>query len=682
MVLKFVNSRLSLAPRLALLAAILAIPLLLLCALFVRQGWKDIAFVDSELQGAAYLSTLWPLVDRAATGAPADEASRRRFDQARARLDPSLGTKRLADAFAAPPSAIERTDRGAALIETVADRSKLTLDPHLDSFYLVAATTEHLPDLADAAADLSRANAMTGPPLARAARMGSAFDRVRARGTAAVSALHKAMAGNTSGITRRALAAQTARLEAEVDALSRKGRAAAAGRQAGVLDLQGRQHDLESQVDITWRAANTELTRLLQARRLRLLTAFWGGLALVALALAGSTAVAWATLHNLAVRVSGLLRTMDRLIAGDLAVTVPYRDEPGEVGQIAGGVEALKQATAERTRLLAELETANRELEEHRSWLQLALEVGRMGAWRRRLPGGQLELSPELAQLAGFPPDVPLQFPDDIAPLMVEPEQLRRFVDEQTRLEQGELDPGLTEVMMPIRRRDTGEIRWLMLRREMVADSASAARQIVGVAIDITERKHMMDELNHRVKNNLATVLSLAMQTAKSSEDVRTFQKVFTGRLQALARINELLARRAWAYVPVREVLNTALRSWLESGAVEVGGSPEELSVSARAAVSLSLVLHEMAAAAARTGALAAEDGKLEVVWSEVDPDHGELEWTERAAHTTTSRETLDGGSRLIERLAEGDLGGRAEFDFRPEGLKATICFALAGATA
>jgi two-component sensor histidine kinase len=683
MVLQFVNARLSFGSRLTLLAAVLVLPLLLLCGLFVKQGWKDIASTNRELDGAAYLSAAWPLYARAAAGSLASAAARRDFEQAAARFDPEFGTRALSAAFAAAATPDERAERGQALIGSVADRSNLTLDPGLDTFYLADANTVRLPAQADAAADLKNAQAIVGAPLARAARLGSALDRLQANSAAADRSLRKALAADRSGAARRKLAEPVASLEADARALMREASAASSGLPPEALRLETRRQALARRIDQTWRASQAELVRLLKARRLRLLSALWGSLALVGVALAASATIGWIMVRGFAVRARELLRTMRRLIAGDLSVAVPYRDEPGEIGQIASGVAALKLAAVERARLLDQLEDANRTLEDHRSWLQLALEVGRMGAWRRKLPGQDMEISPELAQLAGRPPDAPTRFPEDIEPLLIDPEHLKRFAEENRRLEQGELDPELTEMVLPIRRRDTGEIRWLMLRRELVVDPSRGTRQIVGVAIDITERKHMMDELNHRVKNNLATVLSLAMQTAKSAEDVKTFQKVFTGRIQALSRINELLTRRAWTKVPVRDVLATTLRPYADAGSVQVGGSPEDLCVSARAAVSLSLVVHEMAAGAARAGALAGGDGgTVEVTWSEPDPEHGALEWTERSNRLATSREDLDGGSRLIERLASGDLGGSAELDFRPEGLRATISFALAGATA
>ena len=129
-------------------------------------------------------------------------------------------------------------------------------------------------------------------------------------------------------------------------------------------------------------------------------------------------------------------------------------------------------------------------------------------------------------------------------------------------------------------------------------------------------------------------------------------------------------------------MIATALRPHLGAGVEFKAGSPEHTAVSARAAVSLCQVLHELAANAAQYGALADDGGSLEIAWSEPDPEHGALTWTERTRKPTTPPARFGVGATLIHRVAAGDLGGRADLDFRPEGLRATINFELQGATA
>jgi two-component sensor histidine kinase len=679
-VLKFVNSRLSFGLRLTLLVAVLLGPLLLMSGLFARQSWRDIACVDREREGAAYLSAIWPLYERAAAGAPDDAGQIRRFDLASGRFDREFDTRALSRAFAHARSPGEQVERGRELISIVADRADLILAPSPDSFYLVDAATAYLPMLAKAATDLAHADADVTALLERAARVSAALDRAQMSAAAAETSLAKAMPADASREARRALAAHARALKTDVDALIDAARAAAQGAAPETSRLQAAEQSLERRIDETWRASEAELAHRLEARRSRLATELWSSLAIVGLSLAASAAIAWAMVHGLAVRGRDLFATMRRLSAGDFAAEVPYRDEPGEIGCIAEGLQTLKQATKERARLTAELEAANRSLGDQRTWLKLALEAGRMGVWRRHLPGEQLDISPELSLLLGFPADTPPRVLDEIAPMLADPEHGRVFEEEGRRVGTGEVP--LAELVLPLRRFDTNEIRWFMLRRELVVDPARGLRQVVGVAIDITDRKHMTDELNHRVKNNLATVLSLALQTAKTTEDLKLFLKLFTGRVQALSKVNELLTRHAWTDVRLKDLLAMALKPYLDEGLAVTGGSPDDLAVGARAAVSLSLVLHELASAATRHGALAGDGGRVEVSWSRPDPEHGALVWTERSFAPVQSSEADETSARLVERLTSGDLGGHADFDARPDGLDARISFALAGATA
>jgi hypothetical protein len=128
-VLKFVNSRLSFGLRLTLLVAVLLGPLLLMSGLFARQSWRDIACVDREREGAAYLSAIWPLYERAAAGAPDDAGQIRRFDLASGRFDREFDTRALSRAFAHARSPGEQVERGRELISIVADRADLILAP-------------------------------------------------------------------------------------------------------------------------------------------------------------------------------------------------------------------------------------------------------------------------------------------------------------------------------------------------------------------------------------------------------------------------------------------------------------------------------------------------------------------------------------------------------------------------
>ncbi len=183
-------------------------------------------------------------------------------------------------------------------------------------------------------------------------------------------------------------------------------------------------------------------------------------------------------------------------------------------------------------------------------------------------------------------------------------------------------------------------------------------------------------ELNHRVKNSLATVQSIARQTARHAGSLDEFLTVFEGRVIALGRTHELLARNEWSAVEVAEVVRAELAPY-ESGAGEparVTAQGPSLSLLPTPAVSLGMILHELATNSAKYGALSAS-GLVEVAWSRRGPAEAEMIWTERGGPPVRSPVGAGFGTRLIERLARSDLGGGAELRYEPAGLVAVITF-------
>jgi two-component sensor histidine kinase len=148
-----------------------------------------------------------------------------------------------------------------------------------------------------------------------------------------------------------------------------------------------------------------------------------------------------------------------------------------------------------------------------------------------------------------------------------------------------------------------------------------------------------------------------------------------------LSKAHELLTRRSWTKVQVWDVLALALGDRLESDAVAVEETSVE--IAARAAVSLSLALRELATNASRYGALSRPGGRLRVAWRRgADPAEVELEWIETFVPGVVKPEREGLGLRLLRAMTESDLGGRVQLDFQPSGLKAALTFKAEGATA
>lgn len=225
------------------------------------------------------------------------------------------------------------------------------------------------------------------------------------------------------------------------------------------------------------------------------------------------------------------------------------------------------------------------------------------------------------------------------------------------------------------------ELRYIDFVYQPIKDAAGATTGIFVEGHDVTDRvlaearqKLLVDEMNHRVKNTLATVQSLAMLTGKSAQTVAEFKSSLSGRIQAMAKTQDLLIRGHAEAVEVHAVLETELAPYLGVGH-QVELHCEAMSIAPRAAVSLGLLVHELLTNAAKYGALSDPNGSL-VVRCERRSGGAVLVWHEEAALRTPSEPGGGFGSLLIERLAR-DLGGGARVELLPGGLDATVIFSL-----
>ena len=231
--------------------------------------------------------------------------------------------------------------------------------------------------------------------------------------------------------------------------------------------------------------------------------------------------------------------------------------------------------------------------------------------------------------------------------------------------------------------RSDGREIWVSVAASPVRDDDGRFQFGVRVAQDITVRraaerrqKLLMDELNHRVKNTLAIVLSIASQTSRHAADLDAFRQVFAARIQALAKAHELLTRERWEGAPLRDLLEAelALHS-LAPDRVRLSGPAVWLD--ARSAVDLGLIVHELATNAAKHGALSA-GGTVEASWSLLggeDQRRIRLCWRERGGPPVRAPEHQGFGSKLINALVHNNLGGEAVWSFEPEGLGTEISF-------
>lgn len=215
--------------------------------------------------------------------------------------------------------------------------------------------------------------------------------------------------------------------------------------------------------------------------------------------------------------------------------------------------------------------------------------------------------------------------------------------------------------------------------------------KVLGVSQDITDRqrieerrKLMLKELDHRVKNNLATILALVGQTRAAS--IEEFTEVFTSRLQAMARAHELLARRGWRGLDLNETVDKILAPFAiqHPGRIKSSGPP--VTLPSRAALPLSLALHELTTNAAKYGSLNVATGRVDIAWSvegkQADQANGTggelaLSWTESGGPTVVPPSGHGAGTALIKGLIEHQLGGAVSIDYPSRGVQCTLRLTL-----
>ena len=195
-------------------------------------------------------------------------------------------------------------------------------------------------------------------------------------------------------------------------------------------------------------------------------------------------------------------------------------------------------------------------------------------------------------------------------------------------------------------------------------------------------RALLIGELNHRVKNTLAVVQSLAAQTARGAPDLPAFASAFQARLLALARAHDLLTRQDWEGAPMDAVVRGAVES-CGPGRVELRNARASGALLAPAQVlTLALALHELATNALRHGALSAPGGRVSVCCGPDPAKAGaqRVVWAERDGPSIPAPPTRKGfGLRLLERGLAGQAGMEAETRFEPDGLRCALRLLPAG---
>jgi two-component system, chemotaxis family, CheB/CheR fusion protein len=258
---------------------------------------------------------------------------------------------------------------------------------------------------------------------------------------------------------------------------------------------------------------------------------------------------------------------------------------------------------------------------------------------------------------------------------LIVPEQLRQEEEDiLDRIHRGET----VEHYETIRRRKDGSTVDISLTVSPIFDTLGALIGASKVARDITERVRarerqamLLQELNHRVKNTLLTVQSIASQTLNDAPDPQAFRETFQKRLAAMSRTHNLLSEGDWYGSPLRELALAEAEPYAD-GAERISIDGPAVKLNPSASLALGMAFHELATNAAKYGALSIPTGQVRIRWR-VDDEDGErrlrLEWRESGGPAVAAPKRRGLGSRLIERGVAHQLNGAAQLNFESNGV-------------
>jgi PAS domain S-box-containing protein len=229
--------------------------------------------------------------------------------------------------------------------------------------------------------------------------------------------------------------------------------------------------------------------------------------------------------------------------------------------------------------------------------------------------------------------------------------------------------------------RADGEVRGFLTRAKPRFEADGTFLGMIGVNADVTEVRRfqahqqlLINELNHRVKNTLATVQSIAHQTLQSEKLTRDAREQFTDRLLALSAAHNVLTRQSWGGAPMLEIVAEAIRPYEDAAEPRVTLQGPAVRLAPNIALALSMALHELATNALKYGAFSTREGRVSLTWSlDAAASQVAIEWREEGGPAVTAPTKLGFGTRLLQQGLATELGAAAVFDYATTGLVCTF---------
>ena len=278
--------------------------------------------------------------------------------------------------------------------------------------------------------------------------------------------------------------------------------------------------------------------------------------------------------------------------------------------------------------------------------MRLAQEAGNVGSFDVDLATNVISMTDQFCAIFG----IPLQASARAETLedIVHPDD-RTVASDSAGRNSGNVP---LDVQYRIHRGDTGELRWIARRGRFVFGDDGKPVRLLGTIQDITERKSLdahqkilNEELSHRLKNTLAIVQAIARQTLRNAVD-KTAVRAFEDRVNALSHAHDILLRQSWSAADLRELADGILTLHGEGPRFQLTGPP--VSLGPRAALSFSLLLHELGTNAQKYGSLSLPQGHVEISWTTTGANL-EFDWIETGGPPVVPPTRAGLGTRLID---------------------------------
>ncbi|CAN7442917.1 PAS domain-containing protein [Phenylobacterium sp. LjRoot219] len=345
-------------------------------------------------------------------------------------------------------------------------------------------------------------------------------------------------------------------------------------------------------------------------------------------------------------------------------VVEPVTDDNGKViGLFVEGFDVTPQVRAQAA------------AEENERRLSAAIAVARLGAFEWDMATGKATLDERALEIFALESNDGLTVADVVQ--RIDPEDMARLQVETRAAEASGRVRREFEYRIHL---PDGATRNIATVSDAVPGPDGSIERIIGVFDDVTERRRaekrqrlLINELNHRVKNTLATVQSIAAQTLRSAPNLERARDAFEARLVALAAAHDLLTAESWHGARLTDVVASAMAPFETQRRPQISRSGPPVWLNAQRALALSMALHELATNAVKYGALSVPEGRVTIRWTLSADNVLALSWIEHGGPPVAPPERAGFGSRLLQRSLARELGGEVAFTFAPDGVRCEV---------